>query len=65
MSIQCWVGLELAFVYFIYVETKGPTLEELTKVIDGEDAAVAHVDLHQVEKEIDMTTHDEYFTGKS
>jgi sugar porter (SP) family MFS transporter len=47
----CWIFLELVFVYFMYVETKGPTLEELAKIIDGEDAEVAHVDIHQVEKE--------------
>lgn len=52
-------------MYFMYVETKGPTLEELAKVIDGKDAAVAHVDLRQVEKETELTTHEEYFTGKS
>lgn len=61
----CWVGLELGFVYFMYVETKGPTLEELAKVIDGDNAAVAHLDLHQVEKEAAIETHEEYFTGKS
>lgn len=49
----------------MYVETKGPTLEELAKVIDGEDAAVAHLDLQQVEKEAAIETHEEYFTGKS
>lgn len=49
----------------MYVETKGPTLEELAKVIDGEKAAVAHLDLHQVEKEVEISTHEEYFTGKS
>ncbi|KAK3383331.1 general substrate transporter [Lasiosphaeria ovina] len=47
----CWIFLELVFVYFMYVETKGPTLEELAKVIDGDEAEVAHVDIHQVEKE--------------
>lgn len=62
---QCWVGIELAFVYFVYVETKGPTLEELAKVIDGEDAAVAHLDLHQVEKEAAIETHEEYVSGKA
>lgn len=49
----------------MYVETKGPTLEELAKVIDGNEAAVAHLDLHQVEKETEIATHEEYFTGKS
>ncbi|KAI8954161.1 general substrate transporter [Xylaria longipes] len=53
-----WIGLELTFVYFMYVETKGPTLEELAKVIDGEDAKVADVDLEQVEKEIARESHD-------
>ncbi|KAI8635503.1 general substrate transporter [Xylariaceae sp. FL1651] len=53
-----WIGLELIFVYFMYVETKGPTLEELVKVIDGEDAAVAHLDLEQVEKEVARESHE-------
>lgn len=52
--LQCWIFLELVFVYFMYVETNGPTLEELAKVIDGEEAKVAHLDNHQVEKEIDI-----------
>lgn len=47
----CWIFLELCFVYFMYVETKGPTLEELAKIIDGDEAAVVHLDIHQVEKE--------------
>ncbi|OIW34702.1 general substrate transporter [Coniochaeta ligniaria NRRL 30616] len=55
----CWIFLELVFVYFMYVETKGPTLEELAKVIDGDDAEVAHLDIHQVEKEIDIAHYHE------
>lgn len=51
----CWIFLELCFVYFMYVETKGPTLEELAKIIDGDEAVVAQVDLHQVQKEIHLT----------
>lgn len=47
-----WVGLETTFIYFMYVETRGPTLEELVKVIDGEDAQVADIDLGRVEKEL-------------
>ncbi|KAK3329759.1 general substrate transporter [Apodospora peruviana] len=50
----CWIFLELVFVYFMYVETKGPTLEELAKVIDGDEAEVAHVDIRQVEKEVQI-----------
>jgi hypothetical protein len=35
---QLWDFLELVFVYFFYVETRGPTLEELAKIFDGEEA---------------------------
>ena len=59
MPFQCWIFLEFCFVYFMYVETRGPTLEELAKVIDGDDAAVAHLDIHQVEKETHLADHEE------
>ena len=38
-------------IYFVYPETKGPTLEEISKIFDGE-GAVAHIDMNAVEKEI-------------
>lgn len=38
----------------MYVETKGPTLEELAKIIDGDEAQVAQPDLQQVEKEVEL-----------
>jgi hypothetical protein len=38
-------------VYIFYVETKGPTLEEIARIFDG-DAGVANIDMRQVEKEI-------------
>lgn len=58
--LQCWIGFELAFVYFFYVETKGPTLEELARVFDGDDAQVAELNLEQVEKEAEiLAAHDE------
>lgn len=46
-----WDLVELVFVWLFYVETKGPTLEEIARIFDG-DAAVAHIDMHQVEKDI-------------
>ncbi|KAI1102702.1 sugar transporter-like protein [Jackrogersella minutella] len=46
-----WDFCELAFVYFFYVETKGPTLEEIAWIFDGADA-VANIDIRQVEKEM-------------
>jgi sugar porter (SP) family MFS transporter len=60
----CWIFLELCFVYFMYVETMGPTLEELAKIIDGDDAKVAHVDLDQLEKEQQIASHTEHPTTK-
>ncbi|KAJ9631985.1 hypothetical protein H2203_000386 [Taxawa tesnikishii (nom. ined.)] len=53
-----WITLELIFVYFVYVETKGPTLEEIAKIFDGEDA-VAHIDINEVEKEAYVAHHEE------
>ena len=47
-----WIFCELVFVYFFMIETRGPTLEELAKIFDGDEAEVAHLDLNQVEKEI-------------
>ncbi|KAJ5091980.1 hypothetical protein NUU61_006850 [Penicillium alfredii] len=49
-----WIFVELLFVYFFYVETRGPTLEKMAKILDGENAAVAHVDLHEVEKDVEV-----------
>ncbi|TPX09452.1 uncharacterized protein E0L32_009340 [Thyridium curvatum] len=46
-----WDFVELIFVYFVYVETNGPTLEEIAKIFDGEQA-VAQINLEQVEKEL-------------
>ncbi|KAI1431725.1 general substrate transporter [Xylaria sp. CBS 124048] len=47
-----WIGIELIFVYFMYIETKGPTLEELVRVIDGEDAvAPSRLSLDKIERE--------------
>jgi len=47
-----WIFIELLFVYFFYVETRGPTLEELARIFDGEGAEVAHLDMATVEKQI-------------
>ena len=57
-ALQCWDLVELVWVYFVFVETKGPTLEEIAKIFDGEDA-VAHIDMAQTEKEIAMQHHQE------
>ena len=35
-------------VFFAYVETRGPTLEEIARLFDGDDAAVGGLDLNTV-----------------
>ncbi|KPI42518.1 Lactose permease [Cyphellophora attinorum] len=35
-----WIFLELIWVYFGYPETRGPTLEEIAKIFDGDAAEV-------------------------
>jgi hypothetical protein len=57
MCLQCWDVLEAVWVYFVFVETKGPTLEEIAAIFDGQDA-IAHIDMEQTEKEIAIH-HDE------
>ncbi|KAH8666831.1 general substrate transporter [Xylariales sp. PMI_506] len=51
MFYTIWNFVELLFVYFVYVETKGPTLEEIAGIFDGSDA-VAKIDIRRVEKEV-------------
>lgn len=45
-----WITVEFIWVYFVYPETKGPTLEEISRIFDGDDA-VAHIDMGVIEKE--------------
>ena len=59
-----WDFCELVFVYFIYVETKGPTLEEIARIFDGDDA-ITHIDIDQVEKEMDIVHHEKHTAGKN
>jgi hypothetical protein len=51
-SQQCWIFLELIFVTVFYVETRGPTLEEIAKIFDGDEAEVANIDLETVEANV-------------
>jgi sugar porter (SP) family MFS transporter len=64
MFYTLWNFVELVFVYFFYVETRGPTLEEVAKIFDGEDNRVAHIDLEQVEKETQIAHHEEHIAGE-
>ena len=46
-----WDMCELVFVFFVYPETKGPTLEEIARIFDG-DGGVANIDMHDVHKDL-------------
>ncbi|CAN8097741.1 unnamed protein product [Discula destructiva] len=50
-----WDVVELAFVWCFYPETKGPTLEQVARIFDGDDAVV-RIDIHEIAKGI----HGEY-----
>ncbi|KAL1604948.1 hypothetical protein SLS60_004489 [Paraconiothyrium brasiliense] len=43
-----WIFLELIFVCFMYIETRGPTLEEIAKIIDGDEAKVIPADIERL-----------------
>lgn len=53
-----WDLCEFVFVYFVYVETKGPTLEEIAFIFDGDDA-ITHLSDEHVEKDIEMDVQQE------
>jgi hypothetical protein len=40
-----WVFLELIWIWYFYVETRGPTLEEIARIFDGDNAEVADIDI--------------------
>ncbi|RVX74962.1 hypothetical protein B0A52_01239 [Exophiala mesophila] len=48
-----WDFVEAIWVYFVFPETKGFTLEEVAKIFDG-DEAVAHISMEQTAKEIEI-----------
>jgi hypothetical protein len=45
MLHKFWIAVELLVVFFAYVETRGPTLEEIVKIFDGDDAIVGGLDI--------------------
>jgi hypothetical protein len=54
-----WITVELVWIYFVYPETKGPTLEEISRIFDG-DSAVAHISMDAIEKEVHAERLDNY-----
>ncbi|PYH91998.1 sugar transporter [Aspergillus ellipticus CBS 707.79] len=37
-----WIVVEFVVVYFFFIETKGPSLEQVALLFDGKDAVVSH-----------------------
>lgn len=55
--------IECLCIWFLFIETKGPTLEEIAELFDGEDAYVAHIkDHHKVEEKTAEHTEKELAT---
>ncbi|KAH8645997.1 general substrate transporter [Tricladium varicosporioides] len=54
----CWLAFEIVFIYFLFPETHGRTLEELSFLFEGKDNA--HRAVIAVEKEIDNEAHVEH-----
>jgi hypothetical protein len=57
--------MEVLCVYFLFVETKGPSLEEIAILFDGSSAAVANkaeidAELQDKSKSGDVTSHVEW-----
>ncbi|KAK5175399.1 uncharacterized protein LTR77_000538 [Saxophila tyrrhenica] len=52
----CILAVELAIIAWFYVETKGPTLEEIAKIFDGDRAETGIANLHDVKA--DMRVQD-------
>lgn len=46
-------------MYFFYIETKGPTLEEIARIFDGDDARVGHANYGDAEKQAVIENENE------
>lgn len=54
-----WIAVELVFVYFFYLETKGPTLEEIAMIFDGQSADVPELNFKDMDLDVDFKNSSE------
>jgi MFS family permease len=52
--------IECLTIYFFFVETKGPTLEEIAVLFDGDDSAAGIAKLQAQEKSVPLTKEVEH-----
>jgi hypothetical protein len=45
--------VEFAGVYFVFPETKGPTLEEIASIFDAPGARFSNVEVGQLKREVE------------
>jgi phosphotransferase system glucose/maltose/N-acetylglucosamine-specific IIC component len=57
-----WVSIVFLIVYFFFVETAGPTLEELAYLFEGEDAKKDMV--HKIQEKKEQVTYEEHVEEK-
>ncbi|EGO55970.1 hypothetical protein NEUTE1DRAFT_86732 [Neurospora tetrasperma FGSC 2508] len=62
ISYCCWLAFEVCFVYFMFPETMGRTLEELTFMFEGED--LQRQANAAAEKVVNHTEHDTTGLGR-
>ncbi|PKY06403.1 putative transporter [Aspergillus campestris IBT 28561] len=60
-----WLGIELAVVYFFYVETRNTPLEEIAKYFDGENAMVGGAVATQKARDLASTLETEPVNEKA
>lgn len=60
-----WLGVELAVVWFFYVETRNTPLEEIAKYFDGENAMVGGSAATQKARDLASTLETENVNEKS
>ena len=53
-----WLAIETVIIFFLFVETKGPSLEELAVLFEGKDAKVGRIHLESSRKNVDVEEED-------
>lgn len=55
-----WLAIETVTIFFVYVETKGPTLEELAVLFEGKDAKVGQLHVEKTGNTVNEMEEREY-----